>query len=406
MRETAWQELSRRWPVLLGAFLGLAGGVSSIAYYSQGLFVGPLTQTFGWSREQMSLVTLAGGMLLAILSPFVGTLVDRFGVVRPLLVSFCAMIVGYLVLSRIGGSFALFLLVQLLLIGVGSATGPVSFTRIVSENFVAARGFALGATLAGGGVMAIIAPPIIASLIAQNSWREGYLAVAGLVLVCATLSLALLVPRLRSTASSLTVTKEEVSTDAHYRTPDLSSPFIWRLAFTFLLVALGVGGFTFHMVPMLTDAGMDLSSAARIQSLIGVALLVGRLGAGALMDRIFAPYIAASAVLLAALGLAIIAMFGVAAAAPGALLIGLALGAEGDVIGYLTARYFGLAVYGRIYGILYGIFAFGLGLSPLVISRIQAMANSYDPALWFSCAILVVAAVSLLTLPSFQEKAK
>ncbi len=396
---TARRELTDRWPIALAAFLGIAGGVSALPYYTQGLFVGPLTHDFGWSREQMSLVTLIGAMLLAGFSPLVGTLVDRVGVIYPLVASFCALVAGYLALSMIGGSFAVFLLLQMALIAIGSATGPVSFTRIINEHFAAARGLTLGIALSGAGVMAIIAPPLIAALIAEHSWRAGYLLIAGLIAGSAACSVLLLRYRMPPPAPPVAVAAVAAAVDDDaVRQP---ATLVWRLAVTFLLMALGVGGFTFHLVPMLVDAGMDLPAASRIQSLIGVALLVGRLGAGTLMDRIFAPFVAAGIVCLAALGIVGIALFGVVAAAPCALLIGLALGAEGDVIGYLTARYFGMAAYGRIYGQLYGIFAFGLGLSPVLISRLQAMAATYQTSLWLSAAVLLAAAVSLLALPRF-----
>lgn len=396
------RELSESWPIALAAFLGVAGGVSSLPYSTQGLFVGPLTGEFGWSREQMSLVTLVGGMLLAALSPLVGSIVDKIGVLYPLAISFCAMIIGYLALSMTGGSFALFFQLQLFLIAMGSATGPVSFTRIINEHFVAARGLALGATLAGAGVMGVIAPPIIASLIAGYSWRAGYLVMALLIFLLAFCSVSLLIRRGAAKAQAKGVTAIE---DVTHAPANLSSPFLWRLAITFLLMAFGVGGFTFHLVPMLVDGGVDLPAAARIQSLIGVAMLIGRLSAGALMDRVFAPYVTASVVILAALGIMGIALFGVAAAAPCALLIGLALGAEGDAIGYLTARYFGMAAYGRTYGVLYGVYAFGLGLSPVLISRLQSLSHSYESSLWLSSVILSIAALLLVSLPSFSKRA-
>jgi predicted MFS family arabinose efflux permease len=398
--QSARQEIRTNWPIVLAAFLGIAGGISALPYYTQGIFVGPLTSEFGWSREQMSLVTLAGGMLLALLSPVVGSIMDRVGVPVPLALSFGAMILGYLLLSTVGGSFALFFMIQLVLIALGSATGPVSFTRVINEYFSAARGLALGITLAGAGMMAIIAPPLIARVISQVSWRAGYQMVALMVFVAAACSLAVLGRRARPVA----VDNSQIAPKQAPAPIKLLAPLVLRLAVTFLVMALGIGGFTFHLVPMLLDAGMALPAAARIQSLIGIALLIGRLGAGALVDRIFAPFVGAAILALAALGIAGIAWFGIIAAAPCAFLIGLALGTEGDVIGYLTARYFGMAAYGRTYGFLYGVFAMGLGLSPVLMARLQSLSQSYETSLWLSCAALTLAALSLISLPSFPRK--
>ncbi len=49
--------------------------------------------------------------------------------------------------------------------------------------------------------------------------------------------------------------------------------------------------------------------------------------------------------------------------------LGFAMGAELDLMGFLVARYFGLAEFGRIYGWLYGAFIFASGLGPLWVRR-------------------------------------
>jgi len=393
---SARQELDRSWSILLGAFLGVSAGVSALPYYTQGIFVPPLTSAFGWSREQMSLVTLAGGIILAVASPLVGVMVDRVGVRIPLLCSYAAMVLGYFTLSTVSGSFPHFFSLQVLVFAVGAVTGPVAFTRVINQRFVAMRGLALGITLAGSGAMAMLAPPIVAEAISAVGWREAYRAIALLMIVSATVTLILLWPA--GGRSELSSGSSHVNDLAEYR---VNVVLFWRLLVTFALLALGVGGFAFHLVPLLTDAGVPLTRAAGVQSLIGVTVLVGRLGSGYLVDRFFAPRIAALIMTLAAVGVAGLASLGPVAAPVCALLIGFALGTEGDIIGYLTARYFGLKRYGRLYGVLYGVFTLGLGLSPVLMSRMQKISGSYSGALWASFGVLSVGAVSMVRLPPF-----
>jgi hypothetical protein len=47
-----------------------------------------------------------------------------------------------------------------------------------------------------------------------------------------------------------------------------------------------------HIVPLLTDRGFATSTAAAVSSGAGLALVAGRLPAGYLLNRIFAPYVA------------------------------------------------------------------------------------------------------------------
>jgi len=67
----------------------------------------------------------------------------------------------------------------------------------------------------------------------------------------------------------------------------------------------------------------------------------------------------------------------------------------------LTARYFELRHYGRLYGVFFGTFTLGLGLSPVLISRMQQASGSYHLALWASCSVLIVGAISMVSLPRF-----
>ena len=174
-----------------------------------------------------------------------------------------------------------------------------------------------------------------------------------------------------------------------------------RLLAVFFLLALGVSGFVLHMVPMLTDDGMSPANAAAVQARFGVAIIVGRLGIGALVDYFFAPRVAALALCTTVAGIAALAVLGPAIAPLAVLVIGLALGAEVDLIGYLTARYFGLRDYGRRYGFLYGAFTLGSRTSPLLIALVVEHAGGYAAASAVSAVCVATAALLLATAPRF-----
>jgi hypothetical protein len=114
--------------------------------------------------------------------------------------------------------------------------------------------------------------------------------------------------------------------------------------------------------------------------LIGIAGLVGRLGVGALLDRfpgvligpaLYAiPATACLAVALLGSGPVLLVML--------ALSIGLALGSELDLMAYMTARYFGLAHYGLLFGVLTGIVGCGAGFGPVIAATLRDVSGSYD----------------------------
>jgi nitrate/nitrite transporter NarK len=143
---------------------------------------------------------------------------------------------------------------------------------------------------------------------------------------------------------------------------------------------------------LLTDRGISAQSAAFATSLFGGALLFGRVWAGHLLDRFFAPYVAMGFFLVPALGLFLLwsgAAGGWAFVA--AILVGMGLGAEVDMIAYLVGRYFGLLAFGEIYGYLFAAFAIGGGLGPFLMGSGFDATGSYSLALGMFVVMTLVA---------------
>src|SRR5580698_6368908 len=112
----------------------------------------------------------------------------------------------------------------------------------------------------------------------------------------------------------------------------------WLLCGIFFVVAGCGTGTAAHLVPLLTDSGTSGRSAALAASTFGFASIVGRVGSGYLVDRFFAPRIAALMFAAATAGIAMLAggLTGNAAFLA-AFLIGLAIGTEGDLIPFLIS---------------------------------------------------------------------
>ena len=84
-------------------------------------------------------------------------------------------------------------------------------------------------------------------------------------------------------------------------------------------------------------------SGAVASSVIGLSLLFGRIGSGYLLDHIFAPRVAILFYGASAVGMGMLWAGNTGnIAMMAAFLVGLGLGAEVEVIGYMLSRYFGL----------------------------------------------------------------
>jgi cyanate permease len=167
-------------------------------------------------------------------------------------------------------------------------------------------------------------------------------------------------------------------------------------------MSLSFAGLLPHFVPMLTDGGLSPVAAGRIAGEIGLAVIASRLVVGFLLDRTFAPRIAIGISVIAAAGCVVFMANGISAASLTAIALGFAMGAELDLMGFLVARYFGLAEFGRIYGWLYGAFIFASGVGPLWVGALRDATGSYTMSLGLCATGLIVACGVFLMLPRYS----
>ncbi|GAA1403380.1 MFS transporter [Pseudonocardia kongjuensis] len=393
-------EFRRNWAALVACTVGLGLGVGALPFYTNGLFVPELEAEFGWSRTQLSSLQLVGSLALIVTAPVVGALVDRIGVRIPATISLVVLALAYFLLSASGPVFVLYLVVWASMYLFASGSTVVSFTRTVNEKFDRGRGLALGIALAGTGLVAFLVPMLLGAQIAED-WRGAYRILGIAVLIGAVLVLLMLPRHSAGTGRAATAVVAP-------RQPVLEllrTGLFLRLTLAFMAISLAVGGLTVHLVPMLRDAGVAPTSAAAIAGAVGVSVVVGRIVVGILIDRFFAPRVAVLVLGLAAAGYVLLLVGGAPLALAAAIGVGFALGAEVDLMGYLTARYYGLERYGRVFGVLYAVFVLGVGASPLLMSWQRDLTGGYTVPLIVSVVLLGVGAAFMLALPRFPVAA-
>jgi predicted MFS family arabinose efflux permease len=162
------------------------------------------------------------------------------------------------------------------------------------------------------------------------------------------------------------------------------------------MTAPAANGALFHIVPMLTDRGISPAVAASGLAAYGLTTIFGRLAGGWAFDRWFAPWVIAPTLLLAAVGLQLIrtedfAVFGIA-------FLGIATGAELNMIAFLLTRYFGLKKQAQLSSILFAVFTFGLAAGEYGYGVFHTMLHSYNNAILVASGLLTAAAALILTL--------
>jgi MFS family permease len=145
-------------------------------------------------------------------------------------------------------------------------------------------------------------------------------------------------------------------------------------------------------VPMLTDGGMSPAQAGGTAALLGLTSIAGRLVTGFLLDRVPPLLVTGGVFLAGALGVAVLGLGGPAFAVVGALIVGLTVGAEVDLMAFLIGRHFPRVSYGQFYGAIYAVFLMGGAIGPALSGYMQQASGSYRLSLLTAAALLTTAA--------------
>lgn len=395
-------EFRRGWLPLLTAFFGVAMGIGALQAHVSGALFLPIVHDFGWTRAELSLGHTSFAMLSMAATPFIGALVDRFGIRRVACVSILGCVAILFLLSRFRGELSEFILLMAVLGLIGAGTSAVVYVALVTTWFDRMRGLAIGIAMAGSGFSAIVMPKFMIPYVAEAGWRMGYQALA--IIMLATLPLILVGAR-QDNVKPLAIGVEESATTGLSLREALRTARFWRLALAMALIGMGLAGFYAHFVPLITDRGLQAAEAANAAAVFGAAVFGGRLLAGYLLDRIYPPMVAVGAVFLAVVGLATLLVEGTVQTYLVAAAIGLAFGTELDFAGYITARLFGRRAYGKIYSLQFALFGAGGLSSPVIYGYVHDQTNSYSYAVVGSMVLLSLAIPVLLSLGAHPERA-
>jgi MFS family permease len=392
---------------LMGAMIGAGCGLSSISFYTHSVFVSSISSDTGWSRGDVQLGVSIMILLAIITAPLIGTMVDRYG----------ARIIGLISIPLYGFSMACFFFVEdqlwsyyliwVLMSIIAAGTLPVTWTRVVNGWFDRYRGIALGITLAGTGIAATLGPVYVSWLIDAYGWRLAYALLAGTITIISFPSVYFLFKEreqkeLNENSNGKLFNTHEVGL---VFSEAIKSYHFWAIGFALVLAAAGISGLITNSVPMLIDKGITRTNAAEYAGLIGLSVIIGRLIVGFLLDYFWAPLIAAiflAAPLISAyiLGSHIESNFYISISM---IIIGLAAGAELDLLAFLVSRYFGLLDYGKLYGSLYIFFSIGAGFAPVTFGKTFDAFGDYSLVLNIVAVMSICSAILMLTLGSYPK---
>ena len=385
------EKVSAGWLAVLGSTLALIVGNGPIILFTFGVLLQPISAEFGWQRSVLATALVTSHVTGALMMPFVGTVIDRVGVRRIALPAIVLFALATASGGLLGPSPIAFVVLYGFLGIVGAGHSTLTYGRVVSTWFDRQRGLALGVTLAGIGIGAALMPKYTHYFVEQYDWRHAYFALGAALLLVGFPAVALFVRERPRRARVESVLAEGLTLGEALR-----GYRFWFASGAMLFAAAAINGTIAHIVPILTDRGITASTATTAVAAAGVSLIIGRILSGLALDRYYGPYVAAFFFLVPLIGMTMLG-FGVAGplAVLAAVLLGLGIGAEGDIMAYLTSRYFGIAHYGVVYGCILAFFTLGSGLGPWVMARAFDANRNYGMGL-IGLGVALLAAVALV----------
>jgi len=396
-------EFKKGWGPLLAATLGTMCGLLTATNYTQGFFVGAVTQEFGWSATQFFFsytVLMCMGLLCG---PIVGSLVEKYGVRKLGIIGLLGHAVGYIAISMNNGSLLLWYASFVLLAILGAGSLPIIWTTILNDYFVEHKGKAIGLTMTGTGLGALVLPPSASYLIAEFGWRTAYQAIGiGLVVISLPFVIALFKRSPNAVAKEANVSDKGVWGVS--RREAMKSKQFWILGFVLFLTAVVIVGLLSNFKPILLSKGLQGGTIAWVASVLGVTIIIGRLAVGALVDRFWAPGVASVIFLLPIISISLLVWMpgSVTVAVMVALTLGLAAGAELDLLAYLTGKYFGPRHYSSVFGGIFAFFAVGAGVAPPIYGK--AGAGGYSTILMISIGMMVLCILLFLAMGKYPKQ--
>ena len=246
-----------------------------------GLWLQPITQELGWTRQSFALAIAIQNLAWGLLGVLAGMLADRFGAFR--------VLVGGALLYALGlagmawaRTPVLFALSAGVLIGAAQAGTTYAVVYGVLGRQIAPhkRSWAMGVTAAAGSFGQFLMVPVEGGLLLHLGWQQALLALALLALLIVPLAWGLREPRVVQRAHAPRAQSAGQALREALACPSYLLLMAGYFVCGFQVVFIGV-----HMPSYLKDHGLSPQVGSQALALIGLFNVLGSYAAGVLGQR-------------------------------------------------------------------------------------------------------------------------
>ena len=378
--------------VIVGVAFVASGIGSGSAIWGPSVLLLPMTEELGWSRAEFFSAFLVRELIIGLAAPLVGPLYDTKHGPRVLALAGAVLLGLSMALIRNVTELWQFIALFGALGGVAELGGGFFISQaLVPKWFVRKRGRALGISIMGVGLGALVFPSAISMLIEAAGWRGAWMwfgvSVGSIAFVLALFLRtrpedAGLLPdggrtREAGQPGAMLVAEERSLT----RREAVRTPAFWLLLAAFSLVGLGITGFQTNWHPFLVETGFGPAEASLGIAIYGLVSGLVRPGWGLLGERYPARYLmAAVSIATAVLIIVFLNVRGMAALIPVMVMAGVVMGGYLILRALLTANYFGRAYLGAVNSLFRPI-VMGTGAAgPLLFGALYDLQSGYTLA--------------------------
>jgi len=388
-----WREFRVEWRAVTSAMVGLGFGLI-MSSYAIGIMGPHIIAEFGWSKADLAAVQILS-LGTVVVFPFVGRLADILGVRNTAMIGVIASPLLFFGFSMVENfkSYALLFGLQVIFL---TATTPPIYCRIVVQHFHRAKGLALAIAAAGPSLLAAVGGPLLNNFVVEHGWRAGYIALCIAAAVGGALALLLMPREKRDPKKS-----ERKKTAREDYAEIFRMRAFWLLLGSMLLCNLPGPTMLSQLNLVIAEHGVVGKDASIMVSSYALGMMIGRFISGALLDRFPAHLVAAGSLSLSALGLFVMSTDNgsIVVLALAVLAVGLSLGAESDIVGYLIAKHFRFDVYSTVYGMTSSMVAFSATLGAGLLVVVLNTTGSYSPFMLITSVSVLVGSALFLFLP-------
>lgn len=357
--------------------------------YSFGVFLEAIASDFQASRVATSALFSITSLIFYLGGSVTGHLSDRFGP-RPMVAAGAAMMGAGLIFMAFIDRLWVGYIVYGVGVGVGTACAYIPALAIVGGWFVKRRNSALGVAAAGTGCGMLIVPPFAAALIDCCGWRHASIILGiGCTSLLAACAAVVMRPPLASAAIHRPLSRV-------VRSPEFALLYVsWVFATTALFVP-------FVFLPAFAlEHGAGHVAASALLSLFGGISILGRVGIGALSNRIgiisvfkISVFVMGASYVLWLTATSYYSLIGFA------VVLGLAYGVRIALMPGVLIEIFGLQNLGTVLGVFFTATGISAILGPLLAGLVIDHSGNFRWAIAFALAMGMLGFIAVIPLRS------